>query len=101
MRKNRGNKLLEVAIRKLINDFEVNEWKSAEKLLESRTDADKVHPDGFYFFNMKDHRTMILIEFDDNESTVVWCGDHDHYVSIFKNNRNTIRKWLKAKNWIL
>ena len=101
LRKNKGNKHLEAAIRKLVKDFEANEWKSPKKLLESRNDADRVHPDGFYFFNLGDHRTMILIEFSDNESTVVWCGDHDSYVSTFKNNKNTVRKWLKSKNWIL
>ncbi|MBK8501340.1 MAG: type II toxin-antitoxin system HigB family toxin [Saprospiraceae bacterium] len=100
LRKNKVNRLLEAAVRKLIEDFESNEWKSPKKLLKSRNDADKVHPDGFYFFNLTEHRTMILIEFGDSESTVVWCGDHKSYELTFKNNKNTIGKWLKTKNWI-
>jgi hypothetical protein len=69
-------------------------------MFNPRNDAEKVHPDGFYFFNLTAHRTLILIEFSDNESTIVWCGNHKDYESTFKNNKNTIRKWLKSKNWI-
>lgn len=101
LKKNKGNKVLELAIDKLIQDFENNDWEAQKELIESRKDADKVHPDGFYFFNLNHDRTMILIEYSENEATVVWCGDHDSYELIFKNNKNTIKKWLRAKNWIL
>ncbi len=70
-------------------------------MLDTRNDADKVHPDGFYFFNLNEHRTMVLVEFVDSLATIVWCGNHDKYTSIFKNNKNTIKKWLKSKNWVL
>lgn len=44
---------------------------------------------------------MVLIEFEDyGEATIVWCGSHDEYEAIFKNNKKTIRKWLKSKGWI-
>jgi len=99
-RKNRGNKPLNKAIDKLIKDIEDNEWKNQTELNESRSDADCVHSDGFYFFNISIHRTMILIEFDDGEASVVWLGNHQEYQSTFKNNKNTIKKWLKSNNWI-
>ena len=100
LKKNKGNKALKEAIVKLINDFEANNWKTPNELLECRRDADRVHSNGFYFFNLTEHRTMILVEFVDNESTIVWCGDHDSYESTFKNNKSTIKKWLKIKNLI-
>ena len=99
-RKNKGNNSLSNAIDKLIKDITENEWKDQHELNQIRPDADKVHYDGFYFFNINIHRTMILIEFQDGEATVVWAGSHQQYEAIFKNNKNTIRKWLKSNEWI-
>ena len=61
-KKNRGNVPLSNAIDKLIKDIEDNEWKDQTELNITRQDADCVHSDGFYFFNINIHRTMILIE---------------------------------------
>jgi len=44
---------------------------------------------------------MILFEFTEKgEATVVWTGTHQEYEAVFKNNKNTIKKWLKANGWI-
>lgn len=99
-RKNRGNVSLAKAVDKLIKDINENDWINQTELNKIRQDADNVHTDGFYFFNINIHRTMILIEFDDSEATVVWGGTHQEYESTFKNNRNTIKKWLKSNDWI-
>jgi mRNA interferase HigB len=99
-RKNKGNLSLAKAIDKLIKDFEDNDWENQAELKITRADADKVHSDSFYFFNINIHRTMILIEFQDNEATVVWAGTHQEYETTFKNNRNTIRRWLRSNDWI-
>lgn len=98
--KNRGNMSLSNAIDKLIKDVEDSEWKNQTELNKIRPDADCVHSDGFYFFNINIHRTMILIEFDDNEASVVWAGTHQDYETTFKNNKNTIKKWLNFHDWI-
>lgn len=99
-RKNRGNAPFIRAIDKLIKDIGENHWKDQNELNNTRVDADNVHSDGFYFFNINIHRTMILIEFEDSEATVVWAGTHQEYETTFKNNRNTIKKWLKSNDWI-
>ncbi len=100
-RKNRGNIALIKAIDKLINDVQENDWNSQIELKETRPDADCVHSEGFYFFNLNIHRTMILIEFDESHrARVVWTGSHQEYEKIFKNNRSTIKKWLKDNGWI-
>ncbi len=66
-----------------------------------RNDADCVHSDGFYFFNTHIHRTLILIEFDDDgEATIIWAGTHDEYEQTFKNNKKTIERWLRNKGYI-
>lgn len=100
-RKSRGNIKLIKAIDKLINDIQANNWDSQLELKASRPDADCVHSDGFYFFNLSVHRTMILIEFDeDQRARIVLAGSHQEYEKTFKNNRNAIRKWLRDNDWI-
>lgn len=100
-RKNLGNTPLIKAIDKLISDIEKNDLASFEDLKAVRKDADKVHSDGFYFFNINVHRTMILFEFgEDGEATVVWVGTHNEYENTFKNNKGTIEKWLRTNGFI-
>lgn len=99
-KKNIGNKKLCNEIDKLIADLE-NFNPAKDNINNIRNDLDCVHNDGFYFFNMNIHRTLILIEFDDDgEATIVWAGTHKEYESIFKNNKTTIEKWLRKNNYI-
>ncbi len=93
-----GNRPLTKAIDKLINDIQACNWESQKELIITRPDADSIHEDGFYFFNINVHRTMILLEFGENEASVVWVGDHQKYEQIFQNNKDTIRKWLSAND---
>ncbi|MEO7176323.1 MAG: hypothetical protein ABI002_11070 [Saprospiraceae bacterium] len=52
-------------------------------------------------FNIHVHRVLILIEFAfEGEATVIWYGSHDEYKTNFKNNKTTIKKWLKAHGFI-
>lgn len=99
-RKNKGNVSLNKAINKLIKDIQESDWKDLGDLNKTRPDVDQVHNDGFYFFNINIHRTMILIEFEEEEATVVWAGTHQQYESKFKNNKTTIKRWLKSNDWI-
>jgi mRNA-degrading endonuclease HigB of HigAB toxin-antitoxin module len=100
-RKNRGNITLCRAIDDLLHEVEAKNWINAVELKRDRPDADLVHGDGFYFFNIAVHRTMVLMEFEENgEATIIWCGTHDDYELTFKNNKTTIEKWLKGKGLI-
>ena len=100
-RKNKGNSKLIRALEQLVEDIEAGIWDKGEDLKILRPDADCVHSDGFYFFDIHVHRALILIEFDENvEATVVWVGTHQEYEKVFKNNKNTIRKWLRANEYI-
>jgi mRNA interferase HigB len=100
-RKNQGNVKLIKAINKLIEDIENHQFVSWEELKAVRKDADRVHNDGFYFFNIHVHRTMIMIELEsEGKASIVWAGSHHEYENIFKNNKNTIEKWLKNNRWI-
>jgi len=99
-RKNLGNTPLCRAIDKLLKQLETKNWNNSTELKKDRPDADNVHREGFYFFNLNVHRTMILIEFEEGEVTIVWCGTHDEYELTFKNNKNTIEKWLKENGLI-
>ncbi|MEO8533449.1 MAG: type II toxin-antitoxin system HigB family toxin [Flavobacterium sp.] len=98
--KNIGNKKLCNAIDKLIIDLE-NFNPKKENFREVWSDADCVHNDGFYFFNINIHRTLVLIELDDEgEATIVWAGTHQEYEAVFKNNKPTIEKWLRKNGYI-
>ncbi len=99
-KKNRGNKHLEKAIDELIRDIESANWRNPMDLLSTRPEADCVHSEGFYFFNIKIHRTMIMLEFDEDRAIIVWAGSHDQYEKTFQNNKTVIEKWLRDKNWI-
>lgn len=98
--KNRGNTQLIKAVDQLISDIENANWTKQTEIKEARRDADCVHSDGFFFFDINIHRTMILIVFEDNEATVIWTGSHDEYDANFKGNKATIEKWLRSKKLI-
>lgn len=88
------------AIDKLISDIESANWTKKTDVKSARPDADCVHSDGFYFFDINVHRTMILIVFDDDEATIIWTGSHDEYDKTFKGNKTTIEKWLRNQQFI-
>lgn len=99
-RKKIGNKKLCEAIDKLIDDLKV--FNPVKDVLSTiRKDADCVQNEGFYFFDINVYRILILIEFDEEgEATIIWAGTHQEHERIFKNNKTTIEKWFKDKNYI-
>jgi len=99
-RKKQGNVKLSKAIDKLIQDIENSEWTSKSEVLKFRTDADRVHNDNFYFFDINIHRTMILITFNEQEAEIIWVGNHSEYDKTFKGNKQTIETWLRNKGKI-
>ncbi len=94
-RKNQGNLKLSKAIDKLIKDIENSDWKNKLELIESRSDADRVHSENFFFFNINVHRTLILIVFNEQFAEILWIGNHDEYDTTFKGNKKTIETWLR------
>lgn len=99
--KSRGNLLLTKAIDDLLYTIGTKHWTSKKDVLADRKDADQVHPDGFYFFDLHLYRTLILLELDTTaEATIVWVGSHAQYERIFKNNKDVIKKWLIENDWI-
>ena len=99
-KKNKGNIMLSSAVDQLIDDLINANWKNTEEIKRVRPDADCVHSDGFYFFNINVHRTMVMILFDEEEATIIWAGSHDEYETTFKNNKRTIEKWLRKQQLI-
>ena len=99
-RKNQGNIKLIRAIDKLIMDIEKSGWRNKMDVIRDRKDADRVHSDNFFFFNINIHRTMILIVFEAQEAEVLWVGTHSEYDKIFKGNKSTIETWLRNQGKI-
>jgi hypothetical protein len=99
-KKNKGNRLLCAEIDQLLADLEGFD-STGSKLTDIRKDADCVHSDGFYFFNINIHRCLVLVDIDeDGEATVIWAGSHDEYERTFKNNKSTIEKWLRKNEYV-
>ena len=98
--KNKGNTKLTKAINFLMVDIEKANWRTKIEIIADRPDADCVHSEGFYFFNINIHRTMILIVFEENEATIIWTGSHDDYDLTFKGNKRTIENWLRKQGLI-
>jgi len=69
--KNKGNVKLIKAIDSLIDDIEKANWRTKNEIVINRPDADCVHSECFYFFDINIHRTMILFVFEDNEATII------------------------------
>lgn len=99
-KKNRGNIKLVKAIDRLIHDIESADWKNKLDIIKDRSDADRVHGDNFYFFDINIHRTMIMIVFHEQEAEILWVGNHDEYDNIFKGNKKTIETWIRNQGKI-
>lgn len=97
-RKNLGNKRLIQAVDQLIQDLEDGSITNIDELIEVRRDADRVHSRGFYFFDLHIHRVLVFIQIAANNATIIWTGTHQEYSKTFKNNTNTIEKWLRTKD---
>lgn len=94
-KKNQGNLKLEKAIGKLIEDIESSDWNDKFELIKLRPDADRVHSEDFFFFDINIHRTLALIVFNERYAEILWVGNHDEYDSTFKGNKKTIETWLR------
>lgn len=99
-RKNRGNSKLIAAVDKLISDIEKACWDKKTDIKLIRPDADCVHSEEFYFFDINNHRAMVLVVFEQGEATVIWTITHGEYNKTFKGNKNTIEKWLRNQQLI-
>lgn len=82
-KKNLGNKKLIDDLDSLILELERNNWKNRIEMKETISNVDCVHNDGFFFFNIDSQRTMILIEFEEEDATAVWIGTHKEYELTF------------------
>jgi hypothetical protein len=65
------------AIDKLILDIESACWSDKLELVKSRPDADRVHCEDFFFFDINIHRTLVLIVFSKQYAEILWVGNHD------------------------
>lgn len=94
--KNLSNNRLIREIGILIDELENKQIMSSRDLIRIRKDADRIHSADIYFLNLYVHRVMVKMEFDDGWAIILWIGSHEKYVATFKNNKDTIEKWLKA-----
>lgn len=100
-RKNIGNVQLTKTVDKFIEIVEGVEWKTELDIKKYRNDADNVHNQGFYFFDLsRAFRTLCSVSIKDKEVDVVWTGSHKEYELTFKNHKNAIATWLRNRGLI-
>ena len=99
-KKNIGNHLLCKSIDELIFILNNANWNNKLELQKALPNVDSVY-EGFYFFNIHIHRTFVGINFVDGLAEIVWCGSHSEYEKMFKNNKDSIRSWLKNNGLII
>jgi hypothetical protein len=44
-------------------------------------------------------RTLAMVYFNEGELEIMWVGNHQDYERKLKNNKNTIRKFLKDQGY--
>lgn len=98
-KKNIGNQFLCKSIDDLILILSNANWNNKLELQKEFPNVDSVH-EGFYFFNIHIHRTFVGINFEDGLAEIVWCGSHSEYEKTFKNNKDSIKSWLKNNGLI-
>jgi mRNA-degrading endonuclease HigB of HigAB toxin-antitoxin module len=98
--KHRGDIRLFTAIDLFMDDILKADWKNKNDIFRDRPDANCVHSDGFYFFDLSTYRTMVILFFDDQKVYVIWAGSHDEYDRTFKDNKQTIERWLRKNGLI-
>lgn len=100
IKKNKGDIKLRKEVEELICVIRNANWQNKNDIIIDCPDADCVHSAGFYFFDVADYRSMILIAFYNDEAEIVWADNHDKYLLLFKNNKSSIERWLRKNGLI-
>lgn len=90
-------------LQKVINDFvekvEKANWKNDADLKVTFPDADRIFKNVYVFDLTGSDRTLTLVYLVNEQVQIVWAGNHQEYERELKNNKDTIRKFLKQKGY--
>jgi mRNA interferase HigB len=88
---------------KVVNEFvkkvQRSTWKNDADVKADFPDADRIFSNVYVFDLTGSDRTLTLVYFINGQVQIVWAGNHQEYERELKNNKDTIRKFLKKKGY--
>ncbi len=95
----KNSTVLQQVINEFVGKVEKANWKNDADLKATFPDADRVFKNVYVFDLTGSDRTLTLVYFANGQVQIVWAGDHQAYERTLKNNKDTIRKFLKQKGY--
>ena len=92
--KNKGNLRLRRDVDKLKILLRDNNFNSYQELKKVRKDADNVHEEVAFFFNIHSHRILVQIDFEHYKAIILWVRNHNRYDRFFSGGKRAIKKLL-------
>jgi mRNA interferase HigB len=87
------------AVNEFVNAVQGATWNNDQDVKATFPNADRIF-NNVYVFNITGaDRSLALVFFKDGEVEIVWAGNHDEYDATLKNNKDTIRKFLRKKGY--
>lgn len=87
-------------LQKVLNEFvEKASWKNGTDLKVTFPEADRIFKNVYVFNLTGSDRTLALVYFVGGQVQIAWAGNHQAYERELKNNKDTIRKFLKQKGY--
>jgi mRNA interferase HigB len=96
----RGDATLEKAFNDFLAAVTAANWQNDADVKNTFHRADRILG-GFYVFDIGSNHNLSLVLFNKGQFEIIWAGNHDDYEATFKNNKDTIKKFLKKKGYNL
>jgi mRNA-degrading endonuclease HigB of HigAB toxin-antitoxin module len=97
----RNNATLKKAVDEFIQKVLAADWENDADVKVTFPDADRIFTEVYIFNLTRSDRTLAMVYFSEGELEIVWVGNHQDYERKLKNNKNTIRKFLRDQGYDL
>jgi len=95
----KNNTVLQKVIDEFVEKVEKAAWRNDADLKITFPDADRIFKNVYVFDLTGSDRTLTLVYFTNGQVQIVWAGNHQEYERELKNDKDTIRKFLKQKGY--
>ena len=94
----KGDATLDGAFNDFLEQVTDANWQNDADVKITFPKADRA-VDSFYFFDIGSSRNFSLVNFKKGQFEIIWAGNQDDYIATFKNNKDTIKKFLRKKGY--
>ncbi len=95
----KNNNTLQQVINEFLEKLKKAAWQNDADVKASFPDADRIFRNVYVFDLTGSDRTLTLVYFANGQVQIVWAGNPQAYERELKNNKDTIRKFLKKKGY--